>query len=339
MKKVCTSLLGWKISFVILCALLPILLIGSLLVGPVKINFLSIIDPDSSNFFIFWQIRAPRALVVSLTGALLAIGGLILQAIFRNDLCSPFTVGVSAAASLGVYVSILFFSTTITSTFSAAAAFGLIGALVSSAMMLLIAWLVRESSIILLLGICLNFFASSATLMLQYMSDPTQLFVTQRWLMGSFQGSTFYTVIPLLAVFLITLVVSSKRHYIFDLMLFGDDFVCSRGICPQNFRAVILSIVCVGISISVVCTGPIPFIGLLSPHIARCFCGELHGRLLPVTSLIGAGLLLGSDVISRVVAAPFEIPPGVITALLGVPGFIFLLLRNNLKDGSLKFKS
>jgi ABC-type Fe3+-siderophore transport system permease subunit len=307
--------------------LLGVLVVASLFLGSVRLDLSAVNLPYTADYQIFWHIRMPRALVVSLTGALLAVVGVLLQALFRNDLCSPFTLGIAATAGLGVHIGTLFFSALQVPIISSFSLFGVLGAALSTGLTLAFAQRVSEPARLLLIGICLNFFAASLTLALQYLADPGDLFVIQRWLMGSFQGVTYNTAVILGGATSLLLAVGIRCHRALDLLLFGDEFSTSRGIQPHKLRIGILFIICIALSLSVASTGPISFIGLLSPHLARLFTGELHKKLVPLSSVIGAALLLMSDIIARVIVSPFELPPGIVTALIGVPSFIALLCR------------
>lgn len=313
---------------------LSLLFVASLFLGSVQLDLSALIAPYTADYQIFWHIRFPRALVVSLTGALLAVVGVLLQALFRNDLCSPFTLGIAATAGLGVHIGTLFFSALQVPLISSFSLFGVLGAGLSTGLTLAFAQRVSEPAKLLLIGICLNFFAASLTLALQYLADPGELFVIQRWLMGSFQGVTYNTALTLCGATLLLVVVGIRYHRALDLLLFGDEFSTSRGIRPRELRIGMLLVICFALSLSVASTGPISFIGLLSPHLARLVTGELHKRLVPISALIGAGLLLMSDIVARIAVSPFELPPGIVTALIGVPSFIALLCRRTAPQAS-----
>jgi iron complex transport system permease protein len=324
--------LSLKISMLLIS--LVVVIFCSLLYGAVPLSLVALGDPQSVDSSIFWNLRVPRTLVVLITGALLALIGVVMQAIFRNDLCSPFTLGVAATAGLGVHIAVLLIPAALESVFLFPLG-GWIGALFGTFITIVFALLISEPAKLLLVGLCLNFFAASFSVVLQYRAQPGELFLVHRLLMGSFQGATYPMVLYLVITTTLLACVSMYRSATLDLLLFGDEFTLSRGINPKKERLFLLVGVCLALSLSVACTGPITFIGLLTPHIARGIVGEMHKKLIPVSMIAGALLITVGDLLARIVVSPFELPPGIVTAMIGVPGFIVLLFFSGWRQKNL----
>jgi len=284
------------------------------------------VDPE-----IFWKIRVPRVLVAYLSGAVLALSGMVFQALFRNPLATPFTLGVSSGAAFGaalyVRAGILF------SIFGVAgqslSAFA--GALFA---IFLVYGLTRvrrgfTTATMLLAGVAVSFFFSSLILFIQYVSDFTRSFRILRWLMGGFEVVGFRSVLLLspfvvfgsAAVFLLT------REL--NLFLLGEDIAASRGVSVGTVKTVLFFVTSFMVGGVVSMTGPIGFVGMMAPHMCRLIIGHDHRFLAPAAFLFGGAFLTCCDTLSRTLIAPAEIPVGVITALLGGPFFLWLLLTGS----------
>jgi iron complex transport system permease protein len=161
--------LSLKISMLLIS--LVVVIFCSLLYGAVPLSLVALGDPQSVDSSIFWNLRVPRTLVVLITGALLALIGVVMQAIFRNDLCSPFTLGVAATAGLGVHIAVLLIPAALESVFLFPLG-GWIGALFGTFITIVFALLISEPAKLLLVGLCLNFFAASFSVVLQYRAQP-----------------------------------------------------------------------------------------------------------------------------------------------------------------------
>jgi len=291
-------------------------------------------DPDS---FIFWNLRVPRLLASLLAGSALALSGMTFQAMFRNSLATPFTLGVASGASLGaaIYVRLgLSFSLL---GLSGLSLFAFLGALLSIGLVYGLTRVKKgfSTATMLLAGVAVNFLFSSSILFIQYLSGVIHSFRIVRWLMGSLENTGYRSVwemLPLVAGG-VALVLCFTREL--NLFLTGEELAQSRGMdVPRTKRTLFLATSLMVGGVVAVC-GPIGFVGMMVPHICRLLIGADHNWLAPATLLFGGAFLALCDILSRTLIAPAEIPVGVITALLGAPFFLWLLLRGESEKGLL----
>ncbi len=309
-----------------LTGLLCIALALSILVGVTTYTLTDLLEDNEARRIVF-QLRVPRVLCSLLVGGGLAVVGVAYQALFRNPLASPFTLGVSSGAALCSSAALVFGLTS--SRFGLdVGMYALVGALGSIAFILMVAARVRRgySHSLLLVGIVFSFFCSSAMTLIQYLADYSQLFQVTRWLMGGIPsvgwGDLF---VGAVCAGVITGWLCSHTKQL-DLMLFGDDLATVKGVDPTRFsRATfVLSSFLVGWVVAQ--CGVIGFVGIVVPAIARVMVGVSHARVLPISLLLGALLVVLCDLLGRVMIAPFEIPAGVFTSVIGGPVFVLLLL-------------
>lgn len=276
---------------------------------------------------LFWSLRVPRTLTGFLAGACLACSGLAFQSLFRNPLATPFTLGVSSGASLGAVLFLrMGWSVTWAVPGSVLAAF--LGALCSIG---LVYGLVRatgavSTSRLLLSGVAVNFFFSSLIMFVHYTADFQDTFRLMRWLMGGLTMSGYGSVWELLPFAVGGGVLLGYLASELNLLATGEEMALSRGVEVGRTRNVILFATALIEGAVVAVCGPIGFIGIMVPHMCRLMIGGDHRYLLPASFLLGGALLVVSDTVARTVAMPAEIPVGVITALLGGPFFLWLLL-------------
>lgn len=305
---------------------------GASLVGIRKVPLEVVLNPFGSGVDsdIFWRIRVPRVCFSFLAGAGLAISGMVFQAMFRNPLATPFTLGVASGASFGatLYIRLgMIFSVAGISgiTFSA---FG--GALFSVVFLYVLTRLKGgfSTATLLLAGVAMSFFFSSFILFTQYMSDFTSSFRIIRWLMGSLEVVGFASVRDVLPFVVVgTLMVFYLAHDL-NILMVGEDISESRGVDVARTKRVLFFATSLMVGGIVAICGPIGFVGMMVPHICRLLIGADHRYLAPATFLFGGMFLTVCDTVARTLIAPAEMPVGIITALLGGPFFIWLLLRN-----------
>ncbi len=301
----------------------------------IGIKFLSLSDVFSFNetanreHTIFWKMRLPRALMAFSGGAVFAISGMVFQAIFRNPLVSPFTLGISAGASLGAAIYIwLGFSFTIL-TFSGISIFSFSGASFSIAIIWMLANMKDKiaTTTMLLAGVAVSFSFASLIMLIQYVSGIGESVRITRWLMGGlvvFGYDSIRSIVPLATGgLLLTLFYRNELN----LFTVGEELAISRGMNTT----LVIRVLFLGISIMIGGTvslcGPIAFIGIISPHICRLVIGHDHRYLAPATFLFGGSFLTICDTLARTLCPPAEIPVGVITSLLGGPFFLWILIR------------
>jgi iron complex transport system permease protein len=276
---------------------------------------------------IFWKIRVPRVLTAFLAGAGLAGSGMALQALFRNPLATPFTLGISSGAAFGAAVYLLLAAATPSLWHVGQAVCALGGALLAAMLVFGLSRARRSFSTatMLLAGVAVSFFFSALILALQYLADFTKAFRMMGWLMGSVDVVGFRPVgelFPFVAVGAVVLLALSRE---LNLLLTGEELAQSRGMNVAAVKKTIFFVTSLMVGGVVAQCGPIAFVGLIVPHICRILVGPDHFRLGPCTLLLGGAFLCGCDTVARTVIAPVEMPVGILTALLGAPFFLWLL--------------
>lgn len=318
---------------IFICILIALSLLTVILApafGMKWINPMLLLKPDASmDANILLNIRIPRVLTAYLAGAALAVSGMAFQSIFRNPLATPFTLGVSSGAALGAALFIRFGMQFPIPGISGVglAAFG--GAMLS---ILLVYGLTQikggfSTATLLLAGVAVNFFFSSLILFINFISDFAQSHKIIHWMMGG-MGNSGYSQAGQLAVFiLIGVGILVCMIHELNLLMTGDDLAITRGVNVARTKRLLFIAVSLMVGAVVAFCGPIGFVGMMAPHICRLFIGPNHRKLLPVSLLFGGIFLTLCDTFARSIIPPAEIPAGVITALLGGPFFIALLMN------------
>jgi len=287
---------------------------------------------DYTAVDILWKIRIPRVVMAFLAGAALATAGVAFQAMFRNPLATPFTLGISSGASLGAAVCIHLGMTFSLLGLSGVSVFAFAGALVA---ITLVYGLTRarkgfSTATMLLAGVALSFFFSSLILFLQYLSDLTRTFRMLRWVMGGLESVVDFHDVLNVFPFVVagSLIVLYLTHEL-NLITTGEELATSRGVEVNRTKLVLFMAASLMVGAVVAVCGPIGFVGLMAPHICRLLIGADHRYLTPATWLFGGTFLTLCDTLARTVMAPTELPVGIITALLGGPFFLWLLLSRS----------
>jgi len=288
---------------------------------------------DTTEARIFYSLRLPRVCTAFLAGAALACCGVALQAMFRNPLAAPFTLGISGGAAFGAAIYVIFAASM--PIYCGEILFSFAGAL---AAILLVYGLTKikkgfSAGTMLLAGIAVNFFFSSLILLLQYISDFTQSFMVIRWLMGSIDVTGYRVPISMLIFTSAGVIIIYFQSLKLNLMSISDEIAITRGVDVKSTRKIIFFATSIMVAAVVAFCGPIGFVGLMAPHICRLLVGHDHKILTPASVLFGGAFLALCDTVARTLIAPAEIPVGVITALLGGPFFIWLLLKDTDKSG------
>ena len=316
------------ILFLLILSAIAIFLIAPFW-GIESLSLKSILTPDDQvKSDIFWKIRLPRVIAAFLAGAALAISGMAFQAMFRNPLATPFTLGVSSGAAFGaaIYIKIgVIFSIL---GISGQSFFAFIGAIFSVLLVYGLAQIKKgfTTATMLIAGVAINFFFSSLILFIQYLSDFANSFRIIRWLMGGFEVVGFRPVFTLLPFVTLGSVIIFFLINELNVLTLGEDIALSRGVAVKKTKAVLFFATSFMIGGVVSVCGPIGFIGMMAPHICRLLIGADHRFLTPASFFFGGAFLVFCDTLSRLLIAPAEIPVGVITALLGGPFFLWLLL-------------
>lgn len=273
-----------------------------------------------------WELRMPRALLAAVAGAALAICGAVLQSLLRNGLADPYLLGISSGASAGAVVVVLTASTAASFVMASGA---LVGALAAFSLVLLLAWAAGNGNHnIILAGVAITqLFSALTSFLIMFSADANTTRGVLFWMLGSLASSSWQTVALSAAIFAVSFVVLFCHSTALDAFTFGADSAASLGINVKRVRMVVIGVASLLAATIVSSSGAIGFVGLVLPHAARLIVGTGHRRVLPVSAALGAILLVWVDALGRTVAAPVEIPVGVITALVGVPLFITLLVK------------
>ena len=322
--------------FILLSLLLVILFVLDLLIGSVHIPLRDILgtlfggDVDASTRLIVLDIRLIKAIVAILTGMALSVSGLQMQTLFRNPLAGPYVLGISSGASLGVAIFILGMPLLGVATNSTLSSVGTAGAAWFGSALILafvasVSTRIKDIMVILILGMMISSGVSAVVQILQYLSNEEALKSFVIWTMGSLGDVTTNQLHLMLPAVLLGLVVSVAVIKPLNLLLLGEQYARTMGLNVRRSRYFIfLSTTLLAGTVTAFC-GPIGFVGLAIPHIARMlFSNADHRVLLPATALCGAVVLLGCDIISKCLTLPIN----TITALLGIPIVIWVVIRN-----------
>ena len=284
---------------------------------------------DRGERAIFFQLRLPRVLAAAVIGAGLGVAGAAFQALLRNPLAEPYTLGVASGASLAAVIAIRFgLATTLGA--SAVSIAALLGSLATVALVYRLARVNGRlpPATLLLAGITIAMFCSAASMLLQYTADFTEVYRIVRWMMGGLDAVRYTTLVR--ASIAIALGVAAILYLAPDLnaLAAGEDAAASVGVDTRRTVAVGLGAASLIVGAAIAVAGPIGFVGLIVPHALRAVVGPDHRLLIPASALGGAGLLCMCDTFAHLALAPAEIPVGVVTAVLGGPFFLYLLVRH-----------
>lgn len=288
---------------------------------------------SSRDGLIIVSIRIPRLLVGAMIGAALAVSGALMQGLFRNPLADPGLVGVSSGAALAAAATIVL-GDRLFGTVSAQLPFILLpfgaffGGLVSTLILYAIATRQGRTSvaIMLLAGVALGAFTGALTGVLSFISDDRQLRDLTFWALGSLSGASWTKAAVIAPLILPVLLAVPFLARGLNALLLGEAEAFHLGIPVQRLKAAAIVMVAVAVGASVAAAGVIGFVGIVVPHLLRLMFGPDHRMLLPFSALLGAALLTGADLLARTVAAPAELPIGILTAAIGAPFFLWLLL-------------
>jgi iron complex transport system permease protein len=315
---------------------LTVLLLAPTL-GSTAINLRRVFDPsvpwsENVDAQIFFVARLPRVLAGALVGSTLAAAGVVLQALLRNPLATPFTLGVSASAALGAMLAIAF--NWDLSRFGAAAVptASFAGSLVGTAVVYLLATRVNKAlstNVLLLAGVTLNTFFSALITFVQYLVDFAEWYRTARWLLGNLDVSSFNPILASLPLVGVSFAMFAVLPRALNLLTLSDDIAASRGVDVRRAQRIAFFSASVATGAAISLAGPIGFIGVVVPHLVRLLVGSDHRVVLPASILFGAAFLVVCDLIARTAMAPIELPVGIVTAMIGGPFFLWLLIRSS----------
>jgi len=277
---------------------------------------------------ILLQVRLPRIFMGFLVGCCLAAVGVALQALLRNPLADPYVLGVSSGAALGVSIAVLFGVGTTVLTMSALPLCGFAGSMMALAIMYRMAANYDRLPIysVLLAGVILNSIFSALIMFITSIMDPNRSFGMMIWLMGSLMAPAYPTLLVFSLYVLFCLGLLFRQVNVLNVMAFGEEPARSLGIDTESAkrRILLLSALVTGAVVSV--SGMVGFIGMVIPHAVRLIVGADHRLVMPASALVGGTFLMVADTFARTIVSPSEIPVGIMTALVGGPFFVYLLV-------------
>jgi iron complex transport system permease protein len=287
---------------------------------------------DNVDAQIFFVARLPRVLAGALVGASLAAAGVVLQALLRNPLATPFTLGVSASAALGAMLAIAFNLDVSAFGTAAVSIAAFTGSLVGTVVVYLLATRINRAlstNVLLLAGVTLNTFFSALITFVQYLIDFADWYRTARWLLGNLDVSSYGPILASLPLVGLSFALFALLPRPLNLLTLGEDVAAARGVDVGRAQRIAFLSASLATGAAIALAGPIGFIGVVVPHLVRLLVGADHRVVLPASILFGAAFLVVCDLIGRTAMAPIELPVGIVTAMIGGPFFIWLLLRKS----------
>ncbi|MBU0631712.1 iron ABC transporter permease [bacterium] len=319
-------------KFIIWIFLIIVILVSPF-IGAVDLHLSDIFDASNLANSIFFDIRLPRVLFAFFAGAILAVSGLLFQTLFRNALMTPYTLGISSGAVLGAGIAIKLGISTLIFGIFGISFFGFLGSLLTLVLLIYLARFLKNShqESLLLLGIALSLFYTSLLMVIFYLGSAVQNDMLLRFTMGSLSIIGWeYPIFISVVAFLLILIIYMYRFEL-QLLSISDEGAKLRGVDTKRVTLILLafSSFCVGILVSI--SGPVGFVGLVVPHIvAKIYPQSVNRRILK-TAVFGGGFLLFCDTLTRAVSTQSELPIGIITALIGGPFFIYLIISRSKK--------
>lgn len=305
-------------------------LLTSIAYGSADMSFAEVVQAlikdNGQQHAILWALRVPRTLMAALVGFGLGVSGAVFQAVLRNPLASSSTLGIASAAGFGAVCVILLIGVSASSLSVALGAF--ICALFSAGFIFAIARMKGASSETLILtGVAQMFLFSALTSLAQYMGTVDQLVNIVFWSLGNLSKAGWTEITFTAGMVMLPTPFLILRAWDFNLLAMGDETATASGINVMHLRLWSIALASLATAGAICFTGVIGFVGLVAPHITRMVIGNDHQYLLPASAIIGAALVVCADILGRIVLAPQIIPIGIVTALLGVPFFFYLLMN------------
>ncbi|WP_321315834.1 iron ABC transporter permease [Halarcobacter sp.] len=300
--------------------------------GENSISFGDIFDSNTTSYMIFWDLRVPRIVLAFFVGAILSLSGLIFQTIFKNILITPYTLGIASGTTLFTALSIVFLPT------FALYISGIVGSFITIMILYFISRIINKNSLlastnsILLVGIALSFFYSSALMLVFFLSTLQENYTIVRFTLGSLDIVGFNTpiIVSIIAVLFLYCVYRFKSEI--KLLLVSNDMAFLKGINVNRVNLTLLILVSIAVGISISFVGPIGFIGLIIPHTIRLIYKKSAHRLIFPVFFYGGVFLVISDLIARNLNTASSMPIGVVTSFIGAPFFVYLLIKRNSKN-------
>ncbi|AEV15253.1 Hemin transport system permease protein hmuU [Thermus sp. CCB_US3_UF1] len=324
---------AYRLALLGLALLLPLALLLGAGLGAYPIPPLAIpgilYRGEGLEYQVLTALRFPRVLGAALVGGLLALAGAVLQGFFRNPLVDPGLIGVSSGAALGAALFIVLVPGAGNLEVYALPLFAFLGGLLAT----LLLWRIAQTplgvqvSVLLLSGIALNALVGGGIGILTFLASEQELRSLTFWTLGGFSGLTWRLLLAALPLALLALYLLFPLARGLNALALGEREAFHLGVGLEGLKRRAVAGAALGVGVSVALAGGIGFIGLVAPHLFRLLAGPDHRYLLPGAFLLGASLAVLADLLARTLAAPAEMPVGVITALLGGPFFLYLVLR------------
>jgi iron complex transport system permease protein len=276
-------------------------------------------------------LRLPRIVLAWLAGGALATAGAVMQTLLRNSLATPFTLGIASAGSFGAFLVLAMPGLAIFGSMSSPL-YSLLASLLCLLLVLKISNRSNRADGLLLAGITLNFLFGAGVMLVRYLADPFQLASMERWMLGSVNAVNINTATAPLPWIAIGLAFILPRISALDQLAFDEEIAAARGVPVKRYKTQLLlasGLLTAGV---VAYTGPIGFVGLLVPHAVRWFTGLRHGALIPACFFSGGIFMILADLVARtteIAGRNSELPIGIVTAIVGGPFFLLLLIRKN----------
>ncbi len=323
-----------KIILFILCIFLTSSFILAFLKGGFSISLIKFLNLDFSPIEneVLLKIRFPRVILAFFVGSALGIVGATLQGLFRNPLADPGLIGVSAGAALGAVFSIVLINELLSVSFLGSFLLPL-SSIIGSLFTIILLYSITRGfgyegiTYMLLIGIAINALATVGIGFLTYISNESQLRGLTFWMMGSFGNSTWSLVIPAIIIIFISILCLLPYSRQLDLIQLGELEAERLGIDIKKLKLHVILSCALMIGASVSISGMIGFVGLVIPHLVRLIGGVNHNYLLLGSSLMGGGLMVLADLLSRILLKPAELPVGLVTSAIGSPFFLWLIIK------------
>ena len=330
----------WSLFLVFLLFVIAIysLSVGSMHLPAGKIINTFLRPVEKINEVVIWNIRFPRIFAAVIAGMGLAVAGCVMQSVLKNPLASPFTMGISQGAAFGAAFAIIVLglgmqginSSSIFNSPYVVTIFAFLGSLIGIVIILLLARFTGLSpEAMILAGIAMGTLFSSGTMFLQYFADDVEVASVVFWTFGDIGrvGKKDIAVMSLVTIPALLYFISKRWDY--NVLASGDETAKALGVNTEQLRFVGILVSALITSVAVAFLGIIGFIGLVSPHIVRRVIGGDHRFLIPASAIFGGILLLLADTLSRTIMSPIVLPVGILTSFMGVPLFIYLILKRS----------
>ncbi len=322
------------LGFIILALLVLVLLVTNIRCGSVSISWSQILsvlsrkDISDKTYMIVWNIRIPRILAAFILGGALAVAGLMLQTFFSNPIAGPYVLGISSGAKLVVALTMIFFlgrGITLSSAALVLAAFA--GSLMCIGFILLISSRVRRMSLLVICGVMLGYICTAITDFVVAFADDSDIVNLHNWSMGSFSGITWSNVKVVMVVVVVAMILSVFLAKPMDAYRLGEDYASNLGVNVKLFRVMLILISSILSATVTAFAGPVSFVGIAVPHLMKRLFGYSKPIIMvPACFLGGSVFCLFSDLVARTIFAPTEISISSVTALLGAPIVIMMLI-------------